>query len=104
MKRLTDAEILAARRAGSPPVMKEDCAHPLDDWHAAQESWLERWRPAAVLSDKKGQKRSRAWEDLVKMHARHFKVRHLLAAPRSAAPPLPHRSCRHTLPCTRACA
>ena len=93
--RLTDAEILAARRAGFPPVKKEDCAHPLDDWHAAQESWLERWRPAAVLPGPK-EKRRRAWDDLVKMHARHCKVR-------TSSPPhaVQHRRYHTALAATR---
>ena len=96
MRRLTDAEIVAARRAGSPPVMKEDCAHPLDDWHAAQESWLERWRPAAVLPGPKDKKRRSAWHDWVKMHARHCKVR--TSSPSHAAQ---HRRYHTALAATR---
>ena len=105
-RRLTEAEARAARRAGTPPVKKEVCAHPLNDWHKMQESWLKQWRPAAVLPDKKDKERRRAWQDLVKTHARHCKVR--TSSPSHAAPPLP-TALVATLPllvkraCTRLC-
>ena len=70
--RLTAEQLAAALAAGAPPV--SDDYSDDDKWHAAQDSWLARWKPGLHLPATNDPKRRTDWNALSKKGLRHFEA------------------------------
>ena len=84
-KRVQPEECVAALAAGDPPRSEH---YPDDDsaWHAAQNDWIERWKPGTLLPPPNDKKRRKDWKDLKNKHARHLEAAQALPAAVPAAP------------------
>lgn len=72
-KLISSAEKAAAIRVGTPPS-SDDYPDDADGWHAAQNDWLERWKPGTALPEPADRKRRTEWNKLTKQHERHLKA------------------------------
>ena len=83
-KRLSPAELDAATGAGGPP-RSEDFEDDVE-WHAAQDAWLNNWKPDVKLPAPASKFRRTEWDKLTKQHARAMQA---AEAQRSRSPPPP---------------